>query len=465
MDNKIKNGFTSQHSWLLLSICIGGFISHFTAGVVNVALPGLSSTFHKGIDSVQWITTGYLLVIVTLLPLMGKLGDRWGHKRVHNTGYALFVLGSILSALSPNLGFLLAFRVFQAVGAAMFQSTNIALITMHIPSDQRGKGLGFLSTAVAMGALSGPVVGGFVYEWMEWNWLFLIHVPIGILAFVLANRYIPKDLSSKKTSLDGAGAILFAMFISLVVFGVSSGHSWGWLSPIILFSILLGLLALWLLLKWESNQSEPFLPLGILQHPMVTLGITISIFTFLTAFSTQVVLPFYLIETLGISTLGTGYVMIAYPLVLAMAGPIAGNLSDRHGSVKLTLVGLGFMSLASLILVILQTNPSLIGILLVLGLLGLGMGLVTSPNYSLIMNYIPKNQVGTVGGIIALSRNLGMVFGAALGLGLMQWKDGFQFVFGINTIFCLLCIAMFLVGHRIAKREESKIKGSKVYGA
>jgi EmrB/QacA subfamily drug resistance transporter len=475
MGTTVKNGFSSRHSWLLLSICLGGFVSHLTAGVVNVALPGLSSTFDKGIDIVQWITTGYLLVIVTLLPLMGKLGDRWGHRRVHNTGYILFALGSIFVALSPNLAYLLVFRTFQAIGAAMFQATNIALITMHTPVDQRGKGLGFLGTAVALGALSGPVVGGFVYEWMGWHWLFLIHVPVIIIAFLLANRYIPKDLSGKKTNLDGVGALIFAVFIGLVVFGVSSGHSLGWLSPGILLSILLGMFALWLLLKWESNQNEPFLPLAILRHPMVAVGIVISIFTFLTAFSTQVVLPFYLIKVMGLTTWETGYLMMAYPLALAIAGPVAGNLSDRHGSARLTLVGLALMSLASVVLMVIQTGPSLLAFLFILAILGLGMGLVTSPNYSLIMKFIPKNHVGMAGGIIALSRNLGMVFGAAIGLGFMQWQDvaaagrpvavpGFQIVFGINTILCLLCITLFLAGQRISKREVNKPKGSKLEG-
>lgn len=152
---------------MLAAICIGAFLSHFTAGVVNVSLPHFVSVFQTSLGTAQWITTGYLLVIASLLPVMGKWGDRYGYRRIHNAGYLLFGISSVLVAFSPHISVLLALRMVQAVGAAMFQATNIALITIHLPKEQRGRALGTVSTAVALGGMSGPVAGGFIAEWFS----------------------------------------------------------------------------------------------------------------------------------------------------------------------------------------------------------------------------------------------------------------------------------------------------------
>jgi MFS family permease len=188
----------------LTAIGTGAFLSHFTAGVVTVSLPELTRAFQASIEQTQWITTGYLLVIAVLLPIMGKLGDRYGHRRVHNAGYLLFAISSVLIALSPTLGAILVTRAVQAVGASMFQATNIALITLLMPKEQLGRALGLISTAVALGGMSGPVVGGIISQWLSWQWLFLIHVPVSAIATYLANRHIPDtgSASGKKVSFD-----------------------------------------------------------------------------------------------------------------------------------------------------------------------------------------------------------------------------------------------------------------------
>lgn len=199
--------FKSRHGQrlgMMAAICMGAFISHFTAGIVNVSLPFIVDYFQTELGKGLWITTGYLLVITALLPVMGKLGDRYGFRRIHNLGFVIFTVGSILVAFSPNLPILLTLRVIQGVGAAMFQATNIALITIHIPKEQRGRALGILSTAVALGGMTGPIAGGLIAEWLSWKWLFLIHVPVAIVATIMAYRYIPNRVQERKP-----GAISF----------------------------------------------------------------------------------------------------------------------------------------------------------------------------------------------------------------------------------------------------------------
>ncbi|WP_338463392.1 MFS transporter [Brevibacillus borstelensis] len=203
-------------------------MSHFTAGIVNVSLPRLTETFHAGIGTVQWITTGYLLAVASLLPVMGKLGDRYGQRRIHNLGYVCFTISSVLIAFSPNVAILLLLRVLQAAGASMFQATNIALITMYMPKERRGRSLGIVSTAVALGGMSGPIAGGMIAQWLSWQWLFLIHVPIILFATWLAFRSIPNQEPERKPgTFDGMGAVLFTAVIGIVILGVTQGQVWG----------------------------------------------------------------------------------------------------------------------------------------------------------------------------------------------------------------------------------------------
>ncbi|MDQ0178254.1 MFS transporter [Bacillus chungangensis] len=451
--------------FMLIAICIGSFVSHFTAGIVNVSLPHLAKIFHVGIGAAQWITTGYLFVIAAFLPLMGKLGDQYGHRHVHNLGYALFTISSVLVAFSPNIYVLLIFRMLQAVGAAMFQATNIALITIHFPVKKRGRALGILGTAVALGGMTGPIVGGFIAQWFQWQWLFLIHVPVILTATLFAYQFIPKEFPEKRTDpFDGLGAFLFALLISFIIFGVSNGNIWGWLSSKMIIIFLLASMTMLLLIWRELSHCSPFLPLRVLCNRAVASGLLISSTSFIVANTILVVMPFYLTSIDEISPLQIGYLMAAYPLALAFSGPIAGNLSDRYGSRVFQFFGLCSMGVGSLVLMSFLGQLSMFGIVGALILIGFGMGLITSPNNSFIMQHVPSEFVGMLGGMIALTRNVGMVLGAALGLGLMNGAtqgealilDASITVFRMNVFIIVVSLMIFWSSILLGKQQKRK---------
>lgn len=407
---------------MMTALCLGAFVSHFTAGVINVSLPQFADLFNSDLATVQWITTGYLLVIASLLPLMGKLGDRYSHRTIHNTGYVVFALSSILIAFSSNIAILLILRAVQAVGASMFQATNIAIIALYLPKEQRGRALGIVSTAVALGAMSGPVAGGFIAEWLDWQWLFLVHVPVTLIATLLAFRYIParrKDRSAGRESvtgkvpLDRFGAILFIISIASIVYAISAAQLVGFIIAIAGFTAFL---------LWELRQSSPFLPIRLFRIFSLSGGLIISTMSFMMANTVLVALPFYLTGKAGFSPSISGYIMAIYPILLGVAGPIAGGWSDRYGSKRLMLLGILGMALSLLVLALVpdQTQANVLMLLGSLSLLGIGMGLLSAPNNSFIMQHAPKEHTGSIGGMIALTRNLGMVIGAALGLGAMK---------------------------------------------
>lgn len=406
--------------WMMTAICTGAFLSHFTAGVVHVSLPYLAEVFHTNLDTAQWITTGYLLVIALLLPIMGKLGDRYGHRRIHNFGFGLFSVASVLIAASPHLVALLGFRMLQAGGAAMFQATNIALITVHVPPERRGRALGTVSTAVALGAMFGPIAGGAIAEWLSWQWLFMLHVPVALIATWLAFRYIPvRERERTPAPPDPVGAFLFIVSVGSGVIGLTHAQTQGWFAPgtIVILSAVLPLLLL--LLLWELRRPSPFLPVRALGIPAVGSGLILSCASFAMANIVLVTLPFYLSGEFGLSPSLVGGIMTAYPLLLAAAGPVAGHGSDVYGSRRFMLLGLCTMGGGLALFALYLNRLPLIGVTAVLALIGLGMGLIASPNNSYIMRHAPQTQVGAIGGMVALTRNLGMTFGAALGLGAM----------------------------------------------
>lgn len=452
-----------QQRMMLMAVLLGIFVSHFTAGVMNVALPELMNVFQVSLGSIQWITVGYLLVIASFLPLMGKLGDRVGLRLIHNLGYLLFLISSILLALSPGFAVLLVLRVVQAIGAAMYQATNVALIAVHFPKNKMGRALGLVSTAVALGAMSGPVIGGMVAEWLGWRWLFLIHVPVSIAGTFLAFRYIPKDTGAKtKEPFPLVSIMLFMLLIGSLIYGMSNGNQYGWLSAPTTLVLAGSVASLLVLTLWERRKQKPFLPLHTCKNPMVASGMAVTFASYAAANTTLAVTPFYLTGFQKMPTALTGYIMIAYPLVLALSGPMAGRWSDRYGPKRLTLAGLGMMGLGTLLFALFYEQSSLVLIAIMIGMVGAGMGLTASPNLSLIMKHVPAHESASISGMVGMIRNVGMVFGAAMGLGMLDGVDDggitdYSGGFGLSAVVCLISVLLFLYGERLARKEKQPL--------
>lgn len=408
---------SSSHLPMMAAVCIGVFISHFTAGVVNMALPHLAAVFHSDANTVQWITTGYLLAIAALLPVMGKLADRYGSRTIHNLGYIVFGISSVLAACSPNLTLLLITRIMQAAGAAMFQATNMALISVHLPHSHKGRAFGLVSTAVALGGMAGPAVGGLLVEWVNWRSLFIVHMPAAILATWLAYRYIPAVRPKRTiTAFDYTGAVLFTIFMLLLITSLTQGSSLGWHPLVMPAAAGFILMALY---RCERRHPDPFVPVASLRMPAIRLGLTVSCVSFMLTNAVVSALPFYLLRSaLPAST--AGLMLSAYPFMLAVSGPLAGYLSDRHGPRKWMLAGISITAACVLILVLNLGYMPAVGISFMLILLGLGMGLTVSPNNSFIMKHTPAGLAGSTGSMIALSRNTGMAVGAAIGISYMN---------------------------------------------
>lgn len=419
---QIKPAKTSvlKNPWVILAnVSLGTFMSTLDGSIANVALPTIAGELSAPIHIVQWVLTSYFLTICAILPIMGKLSDMFGRSRIYNYGFLIFALGSALCGLSDSLGLLIGSRILQALGAACLMSNSQAIIAEVFSSKGRGRAMGITGTMVSLGSLTGPGVGGILVEHLGWTSIFWINVPIGILGFIAGWFILPQDRNKKGNQpFDYTGSLLFMVGMCIFLYVISSGQDWGWLSPAVWIGGLSSLLVLIAFYFWERRASYPMLDFSLYRIPAFAIGNLTALLSFMALFFTTVLMPFYMHDVLGFSPAKTGYTMMVYPLIMAVVAPLSGWLSDRIGSYSLTTAGLLVNALAFGLLTTLTTQESAWMVGLHLGLFGLGGGLFQSPNNSSIMGSVPRDKLGTAGGLNALVRNIGMVLGTSISVSL-----------------------------------------------
>lgn len=391
----------------LFIVCLGIFMSTLDGSILNIANPTIASTFAESLDAVQWVVTAYMLVITATLLMFGRAGDRLGVEKVYTWGFAVFTLGSLLCSQAPSLVWLIAFRVLQAFGASMMMATGVGIVSNAFSDHERGKALGLTGSMVGIGNMAGPSLGGILVDQFGWSSIFLVNVPIGLIAIFLAYLYlIPASKGSKPGRFDATGTLLFALTsISLVLT----------LSPDVdkrLFLLVMGLLILF----WqvEKRTDHPMLNLELFKIKPFLYGNIMGLAAYTCQTFIFFLLPFYLQNLLSFSPSLTGLYMTIPPLAMAITAPIAGNLSDRWGSSRLTSVAFFLLMAAYLTFSALTASPDPLHITAGLIIFGIGMGTFGSPNSSSILGSIPRDQVGYTGGFISTVRNFSYSLGIAL---------------------------------------------------
>lgn len=442
--------------------------------IVNIALPDISQQMHVHISAVQWVTTAYLIAIVLLLLLWGKLADVKGKKKVIIIGFLFFAAGSAMCSFSTSLGFLVFSRVIQAVGASAMMSLSQGIVTSTFAPGERGYALGQVGMMVALGSLTGPFLGGILVSAFRWPSIFIINVPIGIAAAVLAALVLPsKEEQQEATTFDWKGALLFSIGI-LALFMTLLLAQQGSIAPIWLVpAVIISAAALWAFVWVEHRAAEPLVHLFLFRKHAFSMGLLQGYFIFIALSATLLFIPFYLQDLLHYDAFRAGLVVAVYPIVMGVVSPLSGRLADRMSTKPLIAIGTGLSAGSLFILAFVQQNTPLWVTILALAVLGVGNGMFQSPNNSDIFNTVPPAQLGIAGGINALFRNVGFVSGTAFSVLIFSFSaglnvnsisgsmdanaflHGFSFVF----IFCGICaaVAFALCFTRIAKivRTES----------
>jgi EmrB/QacA subfamily drug resistance transporter len=383
--------------------------------VVNTVLPVIRKGFDSDVATIEWVVTIYLLVVSGLLLSFGRFGDLRGHKPVFLLGFGIFILSSALCGFAPTAPALIAFRGIQALGAAMLAANSPAILTKSFPASQRGQALGLQATMTYLGLSVAPSFGGWLTDWLGWRAVFYINIPVGLLAFGLSVRFIPKDQPGERAEkFDFLGAALFMIGLVVLLFALNQGHTLGWSSPFILGSILIALLLLIVFIRIESQSSNPMLDLRLFDNRVFSASVASAVLNYMALFSILFLLPFYLLQGRGLSPSQAGLILTAQPIIMAIVAPISGTLSDRFGVQIPSVLGMAILGAGLLMLSSLGPQSSLWNVAFALAISGLGTGTFISPNNSALMGSAPRDRQGIAAGILATARSVGMVLGIGL---------------------------------------------------
>jgi EmrB/QacA subfamily drug resistance transporter len=447
-----------EYKWKAMAVVwIGIFMATLDGSIVNVALPTLTDYFKTDITTIEWVVMAYLVTITSLLLSLGRISDMIGRKVIFAGGLAVFTLGSGLCAFSTTEGQLILFRIFQGIGAAMLMATGIAIITHAFPPRERGRAMGLIGTVVAIGSMTGPVLGGFLIQTVGWQSIFYINIPVGIVGTIMAFKVLHADEKSKGQEFDIPGALtLFVSLIALLL-ALSEGQEKGWGSSFIISLFILSLAIFIIFINIELRAKQPVLDFRHFRNrPFAAANIS-ALISFMAMYSIILLMPFLLQDELKYSPQDVGIVFMAVPLVMSVVSPLSGWLSDRTNSHVLSSIGIGIAALSILSLGYLNDSSSFTEVAFRLSLLGLGMGLFQPPNNSIIMGSLPKEQLGIAAGIMGTMRNMGMVIGVAVsgavfsnryvfyGNNESSFLPAFHDTFVVSAIICGIAVVVSLV--------------------
>jgi DHA2 family multidrug resistance protein-like MFS transporter len=394
------------------TITIGLSMAVLANSMTNLALPYIAQDLAINAESSIWIVNASQIALMVCLLPIAALADIVGYRHVYRAGLALFCLASLGCALAPGLPWLIAARTLQGLGGAMLMSVQPALVRAIYPRHMLGRGLGFNTTVVATSLAAGPSIGAAILTLWSWPALFAVYIPLGLVAFVLAERYLPHTTHIHRP-FDVLSAILSGLTFGLLIFGIDGiahGHR-----PIMIAAELAGAAGLGVLFVWRQTRlADPMMPVDMFRRPIFALSISTASCTFTAQGLAFVSLPFFFHTVLGKSATDTGILLTAWPLALASIAPIAGRLADRFHAGVLGVFGLTSMTAGLALTALLPANPGTADIMWRLVLCGAGFGLFSAPNNRLMMNAVPRDRSGSAGGIIATARTLGQTLGAAL---------------------------------------------------
>jgi MFS family permease len=401
--------------WALASLALPMLLSALGTSIANVGLPTLVQAFDASFQAVQWVVLAYLLAVTTLVVSAGRLGDALGQRRLMLAGLGLFTVASALCSLAPTLGWLIAARALQGLGAAVMMALTLAFVGEMVPKAQTGRAMGLLATLSATGTALGPSLGGVLIAADGWPALFYVNVPLGMLALGLAYRHLPADRrigATEPGSLDPLGSALLALTLAAYALAMTLGRGhFGVLNGALLLAAMAGLAAF---VRVEAKAASPLIRPAMFRDVALSISLAASALVATVMMATLVVGPFHLARGLGLDAVQVGLAVSVGPLVVALAGVPAGRITDRFGARRMTLVGLLAMGVGAFTLALLPASLGLPGYLAPLIVITAGYALFQTANNTVVMVGVSGEGRGLVSGLLSLSRNLGLITGASL---------------------------------------------------
>ncbi len=407
------------YRWLVLaSVMVGTFMAVLDSTIVTVALPKLMAVFGVSVDSVEWVLTAYLLIFAVMLTSSGWLADRFGYKTMFIVGLFLFTLGSFLCSLAGSFSVLIAFRVLQGAGAAFLLSIGIPLITREFPPRMRGVALGFWSVSASASVSLGPTFGGYLIDRYDWNVIFDVNVPVGLMGMIAAWIILREHRPAPGAKFDFVGFLSLSIGLTALLIALSDGNSaWntaGWTSTFILTSFFIAFVGLGVFLATELIVEHPLIDIGLFENFNFSVS-NVVFFTFgLGMFGANFLLPIYLQNSLNYTPFQAGLVFLPVGIMLGISAPLAGIFTDRYDARVPLVFGLAVMALSMYQFSSLSLLSEHWQIMLPLYLRGIGMGCLFTTLTTVAISEIPNRRMAQASGLINVIRQVGGSFGVAI---------------------------------------------------
>ena len=415
---------TGRSPWpALWALVIGFFMILVDTTIVSVANPAIKAALDpttNNLDNVVWVTSAYLLAYAVPLLITGRLGDRFGPRRIYLIGLAIFTLASLGCGLSSSLGMLIAFRAVQGVGASLMTPQTMAVITRTFPATQRGAAMGLWGATAGVATLVGPLAGGLLVDGFGWEWIFFVNLPVGVIGFVLAWILVP-DLETHPHRFDMVGVFLSAIALFLIVFGLQEGEHFDW-APWV-WAMIAGGIVMMALFIWQQarTKSEPLVPLALFRDrnfSVANIGIATVGFT-VTAMSLPMMFFYQLAR--GLSPTDSALLLIPMAVLSGVLAPIAGRVLDRVDPRLLLVPGLLLTAIALFWYAALMNPDTPIWVfLLPSALMGIGQAGMWGPLATTATRNLQPRQAGAGAGIYNTTRTIGSVLGSAAIAAFMQ---------------------------------------------
>jgi MFS family permease len=395
------------------TVCFGAFMGQLDASVVTLVYRPVGIEFHTALAGVEWVSLAYLLTLIALLVPAGRMSDARGRKLFYLYGFVVFTAASAACGLAPSLWLLVLFRVMQAVGAALLQANSVALVTTSAPADRRRQALGIQAGAQALGLALGPTVGGILVATVGWRWVFMINVPVGVVALVAGHYLLPRTHHRHKSAgLDWPSVVLLAVATTGLLFGISAASGLSLPLEILGGSVAIAAISAWGFIDRQRSVIRPLVELDLFADGVIGWGLVAAMGGYLILFGPLVLIPIVLTAR-GISALTSGLVLTALPAGFALAAVVGSAvLPDSLSESRRALLGMVVCGAGLAVALVAPFTPACLVVLL--AVMGVGLGVLTPSNNAMIMGAVPPGSTATGGGLLNLTRGLGTALGVGL---------------------------------------------------
>ncbi|MGC8657277.1 MAG: MFS transporter, partial [Thermoplasmata archaeon] len=396
----------------LLTTSLASFLIPFTTNLISFTIPQIGKTYDVSFMLVVWVPLSFLISLTSFMIIFGKLSDIYGKVLFFRIGFVLFVLPVFLIPFAYNIYFLISLVLVMGAGAALFGTNTVAIISQVIPKEKRGSALGINSMSVYTGLVTSILLGSALLDLIGWKYIFLIDIPIALtglfISFISMKGF---EIKNRMTGIDAPGSITFTLSLLLFVVYISSSEIYTWQST--WYLLIMAVIIMLVFIYIESRSKNPFLDLSLFRDINFSAASLSLFFNYISTYYIVFVFTIYMSIFLKFSTMETGMVLIAQPVLMATISPISGRLADRYGSKELSSVGMATISTAFFLLYFLNMSSPVIIVIPII-MIGLGFGVFSAPNTNSAMYSVEKNKLGIASGTLGTIRYTGQLLSIAI---------------------------------------------------